>query len=108
MLFRSAEVSRTASDAGDIIVGKWKDGRLGTVRTTKPYGDYGAVVFRTKTAAQSDPKMKAGYTPMLKELMHFFQTREVPVPNEVTLEMFAFMDAAQRSKLAGGKPQALR
>ena len=103
-----AEVSRTASDAGDIIVGKWKDGRLGTVRTTKPYGDYGAVVFRTKTAAQSDPKMKAGYTPMLKELMHFFQTREVPVPNEVTLEMFAFMDAAQRSKLAGGKPQALR
>ena len=60
------------------------------------------------TAILSDPKMKAGYTPMLKELMHFFQTREVPVPNEVTLEMFAFMDAAQRSKLAGGKPQALR
>ena len=103
-----AEVSRTASADGDIIVGKWKDGRLGTVRTTKPYGDYGAIVFRTKTAAQSHPKMKTGYTPMLQEVMHFFQTKAVPVPNEVTLEMFAFMDAAQRSKLASGKPQALR
>lgn len=103
-----AEVSRTVSADGDMIVGKWKDGRIGSVRTTKPYGDYGAVVFRTKTAAQSNPKMKSGYTPMLKELMHFFQTKELPVPNEVTLELFAFMDAAQRSKAAGGKPQPLR
>ena len=102
------EVSRTPSADGDMIVGKWKDGKLGSVRTTKPYGDYGAIVFRTKTAAQSNPKMKTGYTPMLRELMHFFQTKEVPVPNEVTLEIFAFMDAAQRSKLAGGKPQMLR
>ena len=102
------EVSRIASADGDMIVGKWKDGRLGSVRTTKPYGDYGALVFRTKTAEQSNPKMKTGYTPMLKELMRFFQTKELPVPNEVTLEMFAFMDAAQRSKLAGGKPVAMR
>ena len=102
------EVSRIASADGDMIVGKWKDGRLGSVRTTKPYGDYGALVFRTKTAEQSNPKMKTGYTPMLKELMRFFQTKESPVPNEVTLEMFAFMDAAQRSKLAGGKPVAMR
>jgi len=102
------EVSRTAAADGDIIVGKWKDGRLGTVRTTKPNGDYGAIVFRTKTAAQSHPKMKTGYTPMLKDVMGFFQTGKVPVPNEVTLEMFAFMDAAQRSKKAGGKPQAMR
>ncbi len=102
------EVSRIASADGDMIVGKWKDGRLGSVRTTKPYGDYGALVFRAKTAEQSNPKMKTGYTPMLKELMRFFQTKELPVPNEVTLEMFGFMDAAQRSKLAGGKPVAMR
>ena len=102
------EVSRIASADGDMIVGKWKDGRLGSVRTTKPYGDYGALVFRTKTAEQSNPKMKTGYTAMLKELMRFFQTKESPVPNEVTLEMFGFMDAAQRSKLAGGKPVAMR
>ncbi len=102
------EVTRAVSADGDMIVGKWKDGRIGSVRTSKPCGDYGAVVFRTRTAEQSHPKMKTGYTPMRKELMHFFQTKELPVSNAVTLEMFAFMDAAQRSKLAGGKPLAMR
>jgi hypothetical protein len=31
-----------------------------------------------------------------------------PVPNEETLELFAFMDAAQRSKAVGGQPMRLR
>jgi hypothetical protein len=30
------------------------------------------------------------------------------VPHEETLELFAFMDAAQRSKESGGKPMKLR
>jgi hypothetical protein len=41
---------------------------------------------------------------MLREIVKFFQTGVVPVPNEVTLEMFAFMDAAERSKAHGGAP----
>ena len=39
--------------------------------------------------------------------MKFFQTGVPPVPNEVTVEIFAFMDAAQRSKGAGGAPMRL-
>ena len=42
------------------------------------------------------------------EIIRFFQTGEPPVPNEETLELFAFMDAAQRSKAAGGAPMKLR
>jgi len=30
------------------------------------------------------------------------------VPNEETLEIFAFLDAAQRSKAAGGAPVKLK
>jgi hypothetical protein len=45
---------------------------------------------------------------MLREIITFFQTGKPPVPNEDTLEIFAFMDAAQRSKAAGGKPMKLR
>jgi hypothetical protein len=30
------------------------------------------------------------------------------VPNEETLELIAFLDAAQRSKEAGGQPMRLR
>jgi hypothetical protein len=42
------------------------------------------------------------------EIVRFFETKQAPFPNEETLEMFAFMDAAQRSKEAGGAPMKLR
>jgi hypothetical protein len=102
------EVSRTSAADGDLVVGKWRDGRIGSVRTGKPYSDYGAVVFRGKTTAQSNPKMKGGYAPMLREVVKFFQGGPPPVPNDETLEIFAFMDAAQKSKEQGGRPVTLR
>jgi hypothetical protein len=43
-----------------------------------------------------------------KEIVRFFQTGKPPVPNEETIEIFEFMDAAQRSKEAGGQPMRLR
>ena len=102
------EVSRAYTPDADVVVGRWKDGRMGTVRTTRPYGDYGAVVFRPKSVEQSPLKPKSSYVPMLREIVKFFQTGVVPVSNEETLEIFAFMDAAQKSREAGGKPVALR
>jgi hypothetical protein len=42
------------------------------------------------------------------EIVKFFETKQPPVPNEETLEIFAFLDAAQRSKEAGGAPMKLR
>jgi hypothetical protein len=91
-----------------VVVGRWKNGRIGTVRANRPYSDYGAIVFRPKEIVQSRPKMKAGYQPLVVEIVKFFQTGKTPVPNEETLEIFAFMDAAQRSKEQGGKPVKLR
>ena len=112
------EVTRMSTEDADIITGKWKDGRMGTVRTERPYGGYGAVVFRTKPrdakgaggtiVEQSNPKMTEGYRPLLVEIIKFFETKEPPVPNEETLEIIAFMDAAQRSKEAGGAPMKMR
>ncbi len=102
------EVTRTSTPDGDVIVGRWKDGRTGTVHSLRTSSEYGAVVFRPKQVEQSRPDMKAGYAPMLREIVKFFQTKQPPVPNEETLELFAFMDAAQRSKEAGGKPVRLR
>ncbi|SRR5581483_757347 len=102
------EVTRISTPDADVIVGKWNNGRIGTVRALRPYGGYGAVVFRPKEVLQSNPKAAAGYQPLLVEIMKFFETRQPPVSNEETLEIFAFMDAAQRSKAEGGKPVRLR
>lgn len=102
------EVTRVSGETADEVTCRWKSGKVGTVRALRPYGDYGAVVFGPKEVSQSGPKPKFSYVPMVKEIVKFFGTKQPPVPNEETLEIFAFMDAAQRSKDAGGKPMKLR
>lgn len=100
-------VTRTAAENAYVIVGKWKDGRLGTVRALRPYGDYGAVVFRPNAIVEAKPQAAGSYRPLVVEIVKFFQTGKPPVSNEETLEIFAFMDAAQRSKEQGGVPVRL-
>jgi len=102
------EVTRVSGATLDTITCRWKDGRLGTVHALRPYGPYGAVVFRGKEARTPPAKAASDYVPMLKEIVKFFETGKPPVSNEETLEIFAFLDAAQRSKEAGGKPMRLR
>jgi len=103
-------VSRISGPDADVVVGRWKGGRIGTVRAIRPYSDYGAVVFRAKEVVESHPKAAEAtdYRPLVMEIVKFFQTGKPPVANAETLEMFAFMDAAQRSKEQGGRPVTLR
>jgi len=105
------EATRTATADADEITGRWKDGRIGSVRALRPYGTYGAMVFRKNAKGQTsavEAKAEVGYAPLVREIVKFFETGVPPVPNDETLEMFAFMDAAQRSKEAGGRPMPLR
>jgi predicted dehydrogenase len=102
------EVTRTVSETGDVVLGRWADGRLGTVRVLPEARSYGAVAFRPDEAEPSPPDAKHSYLPLVREMVEFFRTGRPPVPNEETLEIFAFMDAAQRSKEQGGTPVPLR
>jgi hypothetical protein len=96
------------SNGSDVICGRWKDGRIGTVRTLRPYGQWGGLVIRPKQIVSVHPATTLGYGPIVRQIVAFFQTGKPPAPNEETLEMFAFMDAAQRSKEANGRPTRLR
>jgi hypothetical protein len=49
-----------------------------------------------------------GYEPMCREIAKFFKTRIAPVPPEETIELFAFMEAADESKRQGGKAVSLQ
>ncbi len=102
------EVTRVSGADADEITCRWKDGRIGTVRALRPYGTYGAVVFRKDGVKESPPKAHTDYEGLVREIVAFFETGKSPVPNEDTLEIFAFMDAAQRSKEAGGAPMRLK
>jgi hypothetical protein len=83
---------------------------VGTVNAARPYADYGALVFQGRQVVENHPKAAGAsdYRPLVVEIVKFFQTGQPPVSNEETLEIFAFMDAAQRSKEQGGKPVGLR
>jgi predicted dehydrogenase len=103
-------VTRTSSADADVVVGVWKDGRIGAVRAVRPYSDYGAIVNRGRETFVSHPKAgeAADYRPLVREIVKFLQTGEPPVSNAETLEIFAFLDAAQRSKEQGGAAVAPR
>ena len=101
-------VSRVKTESGDTVVGKWKDGRIGTMRgLIQGKQDYGAIAFGMKATLATPVPMKSDYRALLVEVVKFFQTGMPPVPPEETLEIMAFMEAADLSKARGGAPVAL-
>ncbi len=85
--------------APDKVVGVWADGREGTYVGKKSYG---AEVEGTK--GKGEVGKFEGYKPLVVEVCKFFKTGKVPVAAEETIELFAFMEAADESKRQGGKP----
>jgi predicted dehydrogenase len=95
-------VSRTHTDGTDVATGVWADGRVGTFRgIRKGHADYGAIVFGTK--ANVPTAGYGGYEPLLVEIAKFLKTGKPPVTPEQTIEILAFMQAADESKAQGGK-----
>ena len=96
-------VSRVQTKDTDVVTGTWKDGRVATFRGIRAgKSDYGMVVFGSKAIESST--IKAGYEPLLVEIVKFFRGGTPPVSAEETLDMFAFMEAADESKRQGGSP----
>ncbi|MBS1789864.1 MAG: Gfo/Idh/MocA family oxidoreductase [Acidobacteria bacterium] len=102
-------VTRTNAAGVDVVTGKWKDGRIGTFRGIRDgKQDYGAVAFGAKANAGVMPPMKVDYRNLLVEIVKFFQTGVAPIQPEETLEIMAFMEAADLSKARGGAPVMLK
>jgi hypothetical protein len=96
-------VTRAHTPGQDVVTGVWNDGRIGTYRGIREgAAPYGALVFGEKGVAPSGGY--AGYEPLVVEIARFFKTGEAPVSPEETIELFAFMEAADESKRQGGAP----
>jgi hypothetical protein len=101
-------VSRVKTASGDTVTCAWKDGRVGTMRgLIQGRQDYGAVAFGMKAVLATPVPFNSNYRGLLVEIVKFFQTGVPPVPPEETLEIIAFMEAAELSKARGGAPVAL-
>jgi predicted dehydrogenase len=94
-------VSRVFTDDTDVVVGLWNDNRIGTFRGTRSgVYDLGGTVFGEKANLSLGKEHE--YNPLLIKIIEFFNTGIVPVKAEETIEIFAFMTAAEESKLKGG------
>ena len=102
------EVARISGAKGDAVTGKWSDGRLGTIALDNSYAGFGAMVFAGGKSVAAPADLYTGYQDLVAAIVKFFQGAPPPVDERETLEMFAFMDAAQRSREAGGAPVKLR
>jgi len=94
------EVTAHASDAYDLVVGSWPEGRIGTVRGLRAGArDYGATVYGENRVAQTTyNKQIPMYAKLLEQIVAFFRGGPVPVPLDETLEIMAFMQAALLSQ----------
>jgi len=97
-------VARVHTPDTDYVTGVWKDGRIGTFRgIRKNKSDYGVTVFGDKGISPAAGSF-SGYDALCVEIARFFKTGVAPVTPEETIEIFAFMEAADESKRQGGKP----
>lgn len=100
-------VTTVATADGDMMVGRWKDGRIGSVLALQAaqyeIGFRGTVTLARKTDSIIDAGTNEGYLPLLKEVLQFFKTGVAPVSPKETLEVMAFLEAARVSRARGGK-----
>ena len=89
------------------VVGVWEDGRKGTFVGGEKLHDksYGAAVEAEKKSGYIGTY--EGYGGLVREIAAFLKTGKIPVAHDETLEIYAFMEAADESKRQEGKPVAL-
>ncbi len=97
-------VSRTHTKGADMVTGVWEDGRIGTYRGLRSgKQEYGTFTFGEKGNISTTGYV-GGYKPLVIEVAKFFRTGIAPVSAAETIEIFAFMEAADESKRQGGAP----
>lgn len=95
-------VTRYFTKDTDVVVGLWNDGRIGTFRGLRSgKADFGGTCFCENEIVPIGRYL--GYQPLLKEIISFFDSGKAPVASAETLEILAFMEAADESKRKGGK-----
>lgn len=99
-----AEVTATTTGDQETIIGKWKDGRVGTVRGSRNiWHPFTATIHRERNSAfvEVNSSAKPFYASLLDQVMNMFETGKPTVEMEITLEIVRFIEAANESRKIG-------
>lgn len=101
-------VTCTSDAQTDAVTGHWKDGRIGTVRGTRSGPVvYGATVFAEKTTTHLAVGTKFIYRELLKKVVECFTSGKPPIEVATTIEIVAFIEAANASAANHGMVRRL-
>jgi predicted dehydrogenase len=99
-------VIRQHTPGADVVTCTWRDGRIGTFRGLRDgRTGYGGTAFGTEGIKVLT--YPGGYDGLTREIAAFFASGVAPVSAAETLEIVAFMEAAEESKRRGGAPVSM-
>lgn len=98
------EVTVIKTEDHDKVIGKWKDGRIGTMRGNRSGNHaFGGTVHREEKSQLVDVTAfeKPFYASLLEQVMDMFQTGKPAIDPEETIEVIRFLEAANESRETG-------
>jgi hypothetical protein len=102
-------VTSTHEKDVDVVTGQWNDGRVATVRgIRKGANGYGFVGFAEKAVQPVTVGTKFIYRELLKKIVEMFKTGKSPVDINETIEIVAFMEAANKSGANHGAGETIK
>ncbi|UVI30724.1 Gfo/Idh/MocA family protein [Paenibacillus spongiae] len=98
------EVYASSSESHELITGRWRDGRIGTIRGSRD-GSYqfGALVHRTKGSAYINASAAArpAYAGLMEQVIAMFKTGRPSLNWEETIAIIRFLEKAEESRTSG-------
>lgn len=95
-------VTRTSTADAELVTGVWEGGRIGTFRGLRAgKTGFGGTAFGTTGIAPVGEYV--GYRPLVVEIVKFFRTGTAPFDERETVEILAFMEAADESRRNDGR-----
>jgi hypothetical protein len=102
-------VTATHEKGVDVVSGQWKDGRVGTFRGIRDgAAPYGFVAFAEKGVQAVAIGTKFIYRELLKRIVETFKTGKPALDPAVTLEIVAFIEAANTSGANHGAGETVK
>lgn len=102
-------VTCTHEKDADVVTGRWSDGRVATVRGNRAGGSaFGFTAFAEKGPHAAGVGTEFIYRELLKKIVDMFQSGKPPLDVTETLEVIAFMEAANRSGANHGTAEAVK
>ena len=99
-------VRRFSSENTDIVIGTWEGGRTGVFRGIRNgKSGYGGTAYGSEGIEHLGPY--EGYRPLVVSIAEFFRSGIPPVSRQETIEIYAFMEAADLSKAQEGQPVSI-